>query len=549
MRIIANDDGIDISYDKNAGNEITDFLNKHKGKRIHVLLLGSQGTACDEKIIHDNLEIFKKFSECNVTFEYEEKLEYKGFPIYMEEYLDKHDADGKRISGKNKVFSIKKIIEDEEFIMNIANEINNSGFSQLEKTFAIYNMTTSIKRYLNEGREYDGEASRSLFEYLNNSFMVCAGYVNFMENLCYLTGIPTFHESVETKGGERHARLYTNICDEKYGIDGYYVMDPTNDSNIRIEFRSRSFKHFLMTTLDSFEDIENSDFEVIEDILSYKDTEDFKNKFNKSDKSWLEYVFEKLDKNFAQIFQALDLEKDEDINILLDYLHRKIDNKVEEKTIKKIKVAYASKVFERSEEDIEKLVTPMSQQEKDMLEELKVKKELQELGYIEESTDSLLDRLKFVYDVMYKSAIEDYKSGNIYIFDDDMGTILGTIPKGEKYNNAQKIAKLLEKKLNRELREAEDSQKMISELEKMGFSINEQGKIDSDEKWEQMLEMAEKQAELEKQQEINDKSNEMDNLKVSYGKKRVEPADLKKAQKQVEATINPEQNQNQPKIE
>ena len=57
---------------------------------------------------------------------------------------------------------------------------------------------------------------------------------------------------------------------------------------------------------------------------------------------------------------------------------------------------------------------------------------------------------------------------------------------------------------------------MISELEKMGFSINEQGKIDSDEKWEQMLEMAEKQAELEKQQEINDKSNATNNLKDSY---------------------------------
>lgn len=318
--------------------------------------------------------------------------------------------------------------------MNIANEINNSGFSQLEKMFAIYNMTTNIKKYSNERRGYGSEASRSLFEYLNNSFMVCAGYVNFMENLCYLTGIPTFHERVETKSGEKHARLYTNIGDEKYGIDGYYVMDPTNDSNIGIEFRSRSFKHFLMTTLDSFEDIEDSDFEVIEDILSYKDTEDFKKKFNKSDKSWLELVFEKLDKNFAQIFQTLDLEKDEDINILLDYLHRKIDNKVEEKTINEIKVAYASKVFERSKEDTEKLVTPMSQQEKDMLEELKVKKVLKELGYIEESTDSTLDRLKSVFDFMYKSAIEDYKSGNIYTFNDDMGTI----PEGEKYKNAQK---------------------------------------------------------------------------------------------------------------
>ena len=88
---------------------------------------------------------------------------------------------------------------------------------------------------------------------------------------------------------------------------------------------------------------------------------------------------------------------------------------------------------------------------------------------------------------------------------------------------------------------------MISELEKMGFSINEQGKIDSDEKWEQMLEMAEKQAELEKQQEINDKSNATDNLKDSYEEEGVEPADLKKAQERVKATIN--QEQNQPKIE
>ena len=88
---------------------------------------------------------------------------------------------------------------------------------------------------------------------------------------------------------------------------------------------------------------------------------------------------------------------------------------------------------------------------------------------------------------------------------------------------------------------------MISELEKMGFSINEQGKIDSDEKWEQMLEMAEKQAELEKQQEINDKSNATNNLKDSYEEEGVEPADLKKAQERVKATIN--QEQNQPKIE
>lgn len=217
-----------------------------------------------------------------------------------------------------------------------------------------------------------------------------------------------------------------------------------------------------------------------------------------------------------KIIEALDKEKEE--------FNRKHGIKENEKDDKII-------------ENAEKQVTSMSQQEKDMLEELKVEKKLQELGYIEETTDSVLDRLKSVYDFMYRSAIEDYKSGNIDIAE------WGNTPKGEKYLNAEKLSKILEKKLNKELRETEDSQKIISELEKMGFSINEQGKIDSDEKWEQMLEMAEKQAELEKQQEINDKSNATDNLKDIYEEERVEPADLKKAQKQVEATINQERNQ------
>ena len=151
---------------------------------------------------------------------------------------------------------------------------------------------------------------------------------------------------------------------------------------------------------------------------------------------------------------------------------------------------------------------------KQISEEVDIQKFLRQQGYIEEPSIELsqrsVNRLKFVYDVMYKSAIKDYKSGQL---DTDEW---GTIPNGETFKESGRIEKLLEEKLEKRLHEMETSQEIISELEEIGISVSRIGKIDSDEKEEQMIELAEMQAKQEQQQQqmANEKSEE--NLDARY---------------------------------
>lgn len=189
---------------------------------------------------------------------------------------------------------------------------------------------------------------------------------------------------------------------------------------------------------------------------------------------------------------------------------------------------------------------------KQISEEVDIQKFLRQQGYIEEPSTELsqrsVNRLKFVYDVMYKSAIKDYKSGQL---DTDEW---GTIPNGETFKESGRIEKLLEEKLEKRLYEMETSQEIISELEEIGISVSRIGKIDSDEKEEQMIELAEMQAKQEQQQQqmANEKSEEnldanrdLDILIECYTKKRIEPEDLKKARQQLEQTMNIEKDPNQ----
>ena len=178
---------------------------------------------------------------------------------------------------------------------------------------------------------------------------------------------------------------------------------------------------------------------------------------------------------------------------------------------------------------------------KQINDELEIQDFLKEQGYVENPASNLhnrsVNRLKFIYDITYKSAVEDYKSGNITELDE---------PNGKVFYKSVVTMSLIEEKLSKKIKEMENPEEILVKLKEMGYTIDENGEINGHIQYVQIKENAKEQAEAEKQQETNDKSNAMDNLKDSYGKKRVEPADLKKAQERVEATINQEQNQNQP---
>ena len=181
---------------------------------------------------------------------------------------------------------------------------------------------------------------------------------------------------------------------------------------------------------------------------------------------------------------------------------------------------------------------------KQIKEELKIQEFLKEQGYVENPEVNLanrsLNRLKFLNDVLYKSAVKDYKEGNI---EEDE---LESIPISENFDKANNTINLVKKSIFKKIHETENPEEIIEKLKEMGYTFNNKGQVDSVDKFKKMIEMAEKQAELEKQQETNDKSNEMDNLKASYEEAEIDTDDLRKEQERLKTTINQEKNQNQP---
>ena len=70
-------------------------------------------------------------------------------------------------------------------MQSIVNDINSKGFSPLEKAVAIYDIVQSIKPYKHGPTT---GSSRYFYDYLNNNYMVCLGYADFMLNLGHMLG-------------------------------------------------------------------------------------------------------------------------------------------------------------------------------------------------------------------------------------------------------------------------------------------------------------------------------------------------------------------------
>lgn len=542
MRIITNDGFMDREFET-TDDEILEYLSLHRNQSIHVIMTSVNGNTYNEMFIHNNFSKLKEFQKCDITFEYLTP-EFMAFPRNLIEY-DEYNKNRDKQNG-NKVFTIEKILEDEEFVRQIADEINSAGFSPLEKSLETYSIASSLKEFKEEKRGPYSEQSRNLYEYLNNSYMVCAGYVNFLETLCYFVGIPSIHESVYLKEGGRHARLYENICDEKYGINGYYVMDPTNDKNYGKGFGEKKFWYFLLTTSKAQKDVEFSEY----DILAYKNVEDFKRNEmigNALSPFYSQDFFEKMDKEFAETFRSLDFKKDDDIRIFLDYLNGKIDREIPNEAIKNAKAVVASKLFGKSKYPVESLIRHINVEEEYELAEEGIKDFIEQQGYDEGASDNqiqvLLNRSKIICDIIYKSALEDYRNG---IVDE-----LTNLPKGDVIDKATDMIGLIAKTLKSKLKEADNPNELLEKITELGFTVDKSMGIDIDEKWEQLIEKAEKQAKQEQQaeekkgDEATADTGDLDNLKQSYSESGIEPANLQNARNQMENTISQDKGQNQ----
>ena len=135
------------------------------------------------------------------------------------------------INQKNRINGLELLTLNKTLDLFVE-DIKNSDLSPYERYVAVYDIVKSFKEYkdypCNENQKTElYDQSRSIYLIMQNDYMVCVGYANLLHSLLKRVGI----NSVSYAWHEGEHRLnYIKIKDEKYGIDGIFKSDPTNDN-------------------------------------------------------------------------------------------------------------------------------------------------------------------------------------------------------------------------------------------------------------------------------------------------------------------------------
>ena len=160
-------------------------------------------------------------------------------------------------------YSFNEYKDEEKILDDLVKPIIEANLSPLERYIAVYNIVKNYKPYKEsfvEGEEpsYLGSVeSRYLRYILNNEYIVCVGFAKLLQTLCERVGIRVQQASVdvdtsydhgytqeEKKVNQNgHQRCYVSIDDDKYGVHGIYVADPTWDNDLSMN----KLSHALMT--------------------------------------------------------------------------------------------------------------------------------------------------------------------------------------------------------------------------------------------------------------------------------------------------------------
>lgn len=289
----------------------------------------------DELKITENLEYFEELAKNNVNINFR----------YEESTLN---------------IPLEKVLKDEEFLNSIAEEIKKKGFSPLEQTVAIYDIVKNIKPF-KKGKNHTD--SRSLYEYLNNNYIVCAGYADLFVNIASRLRLPCAYIRLEAKKGGNHARNYINLVDEKYGIDGFYILDPTWEDN-KAESRNEnyerdrsSYNKFLLTTKEGRNAVKmNSKTMEYDSFFTAKTPEELMQHLLKTAKSEEEFynLIKFLDPKFYKKIANLDIYDEETSKIFIEYFKAKIDNLIPKEKILEAIITVKRTIYKNlNEQDFE----------------------------------------------------------------------------------------------------------------------------------------------------------------------------------------------------
>ena len=237
--------------------------------------------------INDYKKILNRLDELNLNIPVCFKInEENKDEVY--EYILNNNISGENlfvnVNNEDKV-KISEFLKYEKLLYEMVRDATK--LSPFEKYIYAYNITKQFKIY--KESEYNHQDSRRLYRLLNNEYMVCVGYSIMFGDLLNKLGIKSiklstnvdesykdvkndeleFYESIPTKFGG-HARRYVYLIDEKYGIDGYYVSDPTFDNDLEKDL----YNHMIMTNNEVT--YSKSYIELIkDDIFNISDMEEY----------------------------------------------------------------------------------------------------------------------------------------------------------------------------------------------------------------------------------------------------------------------------------
>lgn len=178
-------------------------------------------------------------------------------------------------------YTYSAYLNEERRLYSLIEHIRESDKSPLEKYLAVYDIAKKFKPY--KENEDDRKQARYLRYILDNEYLVCVGFAKLLQTLLEKVDISSTDYSISIDSSYKdgfdisetpvnltgHARLLVNIVDPKYGIDGYYISDPTWDNKIDKDY----YNHALLP-MDSMQ--ENKEMMTLTPIDYIFDVHDFK---------------------------------------------------------------------------------------------------------------------------------------------------------------------------------------------------------------------------------------------------------------------------------
>lgn len=189
----------------------------------------------------------------------------------------------------NNTWNIDDVESANKQIVEIADNIRRKHLSPFEMLIVAHDECLS-KEYVEEQGDEHWSQSRSVYGVLNSDRIVCVGYSTLLSGIlqeidnknikCYINRVATSDDNKFADG--LHANVVVYIKDDKYGIDGYYYIDPTWNAAVDV-YQRLTFFMVPLGQIKNFCDPYIRDPNVIPDDKELAEAKQRKQKEDKQD--------------------------------------------------------------------------------------------------------------------------------------------------------------------------------------------------------------------------------------------------------------------------